>query len=552
MRIILFVFLIHLTTLFANAQTIPIDKSNTYPGYTWEYLKDPSALGWNKEKLQSLKEFIIDSANTTGMMVIQHGKVIFTYGDVKEVSYIASCRKSILSMLYGPFVARGEIKLDQTLEQLNINDVGGLLPLERKATVKDLLTSRSGVYHVASYQGDEYPIAPNRGTVKPGSLFLYNNWDFNLAGYVFEQQTKTNIYDALESILAQPLQLEDWDKSLQKKEGDSTLSLYPAYPMWFSTRDMARIGYLMLRNGKWGDKQLIPKDWVSTITSLFSPFKEIEAYRDKNYKDFGYGYLWWVWDTPNNTGPYEGAYTAQGYFGQYITVLPALDLVIAHKTNDKYERATTNYFQILNKLLDANPSFPSQKKLPLATKKVNLFNKKPLLNQYTGLYQLPFGQDKILKVLLEQDRLKVLQLWSNRQEPISKISDSSFSTAVGTTLSFSRITNGKSENLSITERGTSFSAYRINPSDIRFLKAYEGFYYCAALQLNYKVVLKNNILYIQNSAINETFPLGELAKDTFRAKQQKFKFHYSAKSKNISGFKIETATLDQQEFVRKK
>ncbi|MNJ97111.1 D-alanyl-D-alanine carboxypeptidase precursor [compost metagenome] len=222
MRTVFLAFLFILAALFVNAQSLSTDKSNTYPDRTWEYLKDPSAFGWNKEKLQSLKEFIIDSANTTGMMVIQHGKVIFTYGDVKEVSYIASCRKSILSMLYGPFVEQGEIRLDQTLEQLKIKDVGGLLPIEKRATVRDLLTARSGIYHVASYQGDEYPIAPNRGTVKPGSLFLYNNWDFNLAGYVFEQQTGLNIYDALESIIAHPLQMEDWNRDLQQKEGDST------------------------------------------------------------------------------------------------------------------------------------------------------------------------------------------------------------------------------------------------------------------------------------------------------------------------------------------
>ena len=76
---------------------------------------------------------------------------------------------------------------------------------------------------------------------------------------------------------------------------------------------------------------------------------------------FGYGYLWWVWDSPNNKGAYEGAYTAQGNFGQYISVLPALDLVIAHKTKAAYERYTSNYLTILNKLVAANNSELSTK-----------------------------------------------------------------------------------------------------------------------------------------------------------------------------------------------
>ena len=43
--------------------------------------------------------------------------------------------------------------------------------------------------------------------------------------------------------------------------------------------------------------------------------------------------MWWVWDGPNSPGPFEGAYTARGAGGQFITVLPQLDLVIAHKTD---------------------------------------------------------------------------------------------------------------------------------------------------------------------------------------------------------------------------
>ena len=358
---LLFAVLILYST-FSYAQTLPSDKKTefVFPDKSWEYVKDPSAQGWDTAKLSKLKKFIIDSANTTGMMVIQHGRVIFSYGDLKELSYIASCRKSVLSILYGPFVENGKINLNSTLEQLNIDDVNGLLPIEKKATIQNLLTARSGVYHEPSYWGDEYAIAPKRGSVKPGSFFLYNNWDFNLAGYLFEKLSGIGIYDAVDSMLARPLNMEDWDKKIQHKDADTIKSIYPAYPMWFSTRDMARIGYLMLRNGQWNGKQITPKNWVHTITTPFTSFKEITEFKAPYYKDgcymryFGYGYLWWVWDSPNNKGVYEGAYSAQGNFGQYITVLPALDLVIAHKTKAAYERYTSNYLTILTKLIAAN------------------------------------------------------------------------------------------------------------------------------------------------------------------------------------------------------
>ncbi len=56
---------------------------------------------------------------------------------------------------------------------------------------------------------------------------------------------------------------------------------------------------------------------------------------------FGYGTMWWVWDGPRAVGPFAGAYTARGAVGQWITVLPAVDLVIAHKTNSVYSRTTS-------------------------------------------------------------------------------------------------------------------------------------------------------------------------------------------------------------------
>lgn len=325
-----------------------------YPDSVWQYTNDASGEGWNKDSLNNLKRYIIDSTHATGMVVIQSGKIIFDYGDIKETSYLASCRKSVLSMLYGPFVANKKIDLSATMEQLQIDDVGGLLPVEKKATIKDLLTARSGVYHLASNEGDATAMAPKRGSRQPGSFWLYNNWDFNVAGYILEQQTGRTIYQLIDSILAGPLQLQDWKIQEQRKTGDTTISRYPAYHMWFSTRDMARIGYLMLRKGRWKDQQIIPADWVKLTTTVVSPYQQ--AVKDKTaYFHFGYGYLWWIWDAPYNKGVYEGAYTASGAYGQFITVVPKLDLVVAFKTKYEYGRQTPTeaYLRVLAKVIGA-------------------------------------------------------------------------------------------------------------------------------------------------------------------------------------------------------
>jgi CubicO group peptidase (beta-lactamase class C family) len=250
---------------------------------------------------------------------------------VTTVSYLASARKSVLSMLMGNYVRRGVIDLNKTLAQLGMDDVGGLTDDEKQATVKDLLTARSGVFHAASNAGDDLASAPPRGSQRHGTYMLYSNWDFNALGGAFERMTGRDIYDALESDLARPLGMRDFDRATHRKSGDSTRSRYLAYHMNLSTRDMARIGYLMLRRGNWNGQQLVPADWVDESTRPFTRVTEMNP-PQRRQGPFGYGYLWWVWDGPHATGPYEGAFTALGAVGQQIAVLPKLDLVVVHKT----------------------------------------------------------------------------------------------------------------------------------------------------------------------------------------------------------------------------
>jgi CubicO group peptidase (beta-lactamase class C family) len=116
---------------------------------------------------------------------------------------------------------------------------------------------------------------------------------------------------------------------------------HPEYAMYLSTRDMARLGLLMLTDGAWRDRQVMPKGWARRITTLVTHQDEIHpltvgAYRTQGARG-GYGMLWCGWDAPNwtgtVTGPYQGAFTAIGANGQDITVLPVMGLVVAHKVN---------------------------------------------------------------------------------------------------------------------------------------------------------------------------------------------------------------------------
>jgi CubicO group peptidase (beta-lactamase class C family) len=320
-------------------------SASVFPGAEWERHASPEGAGWSSAGLDSVRA-MLDSMPSTGFMAVVGGRVVFEWGDLDTLSYLASVRKSILSMLYGNYVASGKVDLDRTLEQMGIDDHQGLTAQEKQATARHLITSRSGVYHPASNAGDDLASAPPRGSQEPGTYQLYSNWDFNAIGYIFEHETGRNIFDALETELARPIGFQDWNRAIHRKNGDSTRSRYLAYHMHLSTRDMARIGYLMLREGNWNGRQIVPRAWVRETTRPVTRVWEMNPDRHRR-GPFGYGYLWWVWDGEWNRGPYAGGYSGLGAVGQHITVLPALDLVVAHKTAPQRGRRGVSHQQYL-------------------------------------------------------------------------------------------------------------------------------------------------------------------------------------------------------------
>ncbi len=332
-KITLAVVLAIAATFTAWSQTA--QPAPAFPGAAWERLTSPTTAGYCQAGLDAATARAKKMA-TTGAIAILGGRVLWDYGDLQVVSYLASVRKSILAMQFGPYVKSGRIRLDKTLKELKMTDLQGLMPAELDATILHLLSARSGVYHPASNAassagGDTVGDPPARGSVKPGAYFLYNNWDFNALGTIFEQETGENIYDAFARDFAGPMQFQDFDRAAQRKSGDARRSQHPAYHYFLSTRDMARIGYLMLREGQWAGREIVPRDWARRIVTPVTPVGQMNPDQYRN-GPFGYGLLWWIWDGSFNRGDFKGAYTGIGAVGQFITVLPARDLVIAHKT----------------------------------------------------------------------------------------------------------------------------------------------------------------------------------------------------------------------------
>lgn len=310
------------------------NKKPTYEGIPFKKYNTLKGTGFKKESMETLTKYLQDSSETTGMVVLYKGKVIYEYGDIEEVSYIASCRKSVLSMLYGKYVFNGIIDLEENIGSIGIDEDDGLLSIEKEATVDHIITSRSGVFHVPSNGGYDEEHILKRGSVKPGEYFVYNNWDFNVAGAILEMKTGNSVYEEIEEQLAIPLGFQDWNIKNQKRKVNTNKSRYSAYHIYISTRDMAKIGQLMFNKGQWQGKQLIPEEWIQKTITAVTPVDTVNKRRGKDKTStlqFSYGYMWWLIDHFEGYQQLEGGYSASGYGGQFISIFPQEDLVIAHK-----------------------------------------------------------------------------------------------------------------------------------------------------------------------------------------------------------------------------
>jgi CubicO group peptidase (beta-lactamase class C family) len=322
--------------LLANAagQSTPAQaKAETsFPGKSWSQISSLEKAGWSKEKLAAAREYAnADAIHTSAVMVVQGGEVVDQWGDFDKKIDSYSIRKSLLSALYGIYSAEGVIDINQTLEQLGIDDVPDpLTKQEKQARIVDLLRARSGVYHVVDFETESMKKErPARGSHAPGTYWYYNNWDFNVLGTIFEKKTGLKIGDAFYQRIAKPIGMQDFQPGDVFYFGGA-LSIHPAYHFEITARDLARFGLLYLRQGRWNGKQVVPEAWVEKSSHAR------EMVQTDGVDRGGYEYLWWVdyggVHFPEVSIP--GIFSARGNGAHYIFIIPTLDMVIVHRTDN--------------------------------------------------------------------------------------------------------------------------------------------------------------------------------------------------------------------------
>ena len=315
------------------------------PGRHWQSI-DPATAGWTATALQPLRDYA-ELRKPTALMLVQNGAVLASFGDPSRKVGVASVRKSLLSALYGIAVADGRIKLDSTIAELGIDEKApGLTEQEKRATVRDLLTARSGIYLPAAHETpDIKEKRPLRGSHPPGTFWFYNNWDFNALSTIYRQRTAEDIFESFARRIAGPIGMEDFS-ARDGRYALSPVSQHPAYPFRLSARDLARFGLLFANGGSWNGRQVVPAAWVRESTASHTA-------TDRPAR--GYGYMWW---TLPEDGFGKGAALASGYGGQLLAIVPGKRLVMvqtAESGNSRKGTRTRDFIGLLREIVAAAP-----------------------------------------------------------------------------------------------------------------------------------------------------------------------------------------------------
>lgn len=286
-------------------------------------------LGWNVERLDQVLDYA-KGLSTDTLLIETGGTTAATLGDPSVRYTVHSIRKALLSTLVGQHVGDGDgrIALGATLADLGIDDNPvPLTPLQRTATVEDLLRSRSGINHAAAAEAgltsEKNRMLGSEENV-PGSKWAYNNWDYNALTTILEKRTGLTIAEAFAIGIAEPLELQDFEPDDVSYQSEPGLSQHPAAAFRMSGRDLARIGRLYLDQGMAGGIRILDAGWIDRIVGTRSEtgFGGLRA---------GHGLLWWLPGV--ETGIPEGSFMAWGLGNQALLVIPAWDTVIVHQSD---------------------------------------------------------------------------------------------------------------------------------------------------------------------------------------------------------------------------
>ncbi|BDX20255.1 hypothetical protein MFKK_30650 [Halopseudomonas aestusnigri] len=280
----------------------------------------------------------MDSQRAAALIIVHDGKVrlekyAMDFGpDGRWTSF--SVAKSFTSTLVGAAIQDGYIKSIDDMVSDYIPDLKG--SAYDNVTIAQLLTMTSGVAWNEDYADPNSDVArfnshtaePGmdvtvsymrqlQAEAEPGTKWVYKTGETNLIGVLASSAANKPLAEYLSEKIWKPFGMQQDATWLLGSTGHEISGCC----VQAATRDYARFGLFMLGGGIAGGKQVLPEGWITEATH-----KQV----DIGVPGRGYGYQWWTLD--------DGAYMAQGIFGQSIFIDPNRQLVIA--ANGNWPQAT--------------------------------------------------------------------------------------------------------------------------------------------------------------------------------------------------------------------
>lgn len=299
------------------ATTVPV----RWPIPDW-VTAPPSDVGLDPAALAAL-DAELGARRTNCVVVVKDGLLVHEAawgdGDTETDREAFSASKSVTSTLVGIAQDRGLLDLDQPASDFLAEWRG--TPSET-VTIRNLLANDSGRHYdpVTDYRGMAIEAADKTAFAlalsqqdPPGTRWEYNNSAIQTLEAVLERATGTDMGTFARTELFEPLGMT---AEIRRDAAGNPLAFMGVQA---SCRDLARFGYLFLRDGRWGDDQVVSSAWVE------------EATRSSQALEPQYGLLWWVNppDEPSWPSLPPDAFVAHGLGGQIVLVVPSWDLVVA-------------------------------------------------------------------------------------------------------------------------------------------------------------------------------------------------------------------------------
>jgi CubicO group peptidase (beta-lactamase class C family) len=342
-------------------QRIYYEPSNPdyWPTQGWQ-ISTPEEQGMDSTKLLEMLEFYEkqrlknEKVSIDSITIVRNGYMVADIylnplfpKDTKHILH--SCTKSIMSALIGIAIEEGYIEGVDVLvldifDDKNIENVDERIKI---LTLKNLLAMQTGLQSQDSYLYQWRGIFKMQTTndwteyilnlpveAEPGTRFDYSNMASFLLSAIIKKTTGKDTLSFAQEHLFDPLEIKDvqWEKSPQGIDIGWAR-------MWLKPHDMAKIGLLYLQKGKWENQVIIPTQWVEeSLTAHSFPKKYRYVYDEEGKVDRmtsgglwmftnlarpfadGYGYQWWL--------DKSGKYSAVGFSGQFIMVVPKENLVV--------------------------------------------------------------------------------------------------------------------------------------------------------------------------------------------------------------------------------